>query len=417
MTPDYHQPPTVCARCLYTTWHPLGLVLDDEGVCTGCRVHEEKETLDWESRWKQLEQAVAPYRNRTGDKYDCIVPVSGARDSFFIMDTVTRLGLKPLMVTYNKLYNTDLGIRNLARLRTVFDADILTLTVNPDTVRRVTRAALRRRGSIYWHCLAGQTVFPVQCAVRFKVPLIIWGAHQGLDQVGMFSHTHEVEMTRRYRKDHDLMGLEAEDLVSEFDHVNERDVAPWVYPSYRDLRRVGVKGLYLGNYIPWDTKTQHEAMLDKYGYETATQTRTFDTYSDVHDYLKFIKHGYGKATDHAVRELRWGRMNRDEAIDHARRHHTLEPRHLKAFLEWIGMAKSAFDWIVDQHRHPALWRRNENWEWESGIDLLSLPSDPSQLEKAQLPKREATPFRLTGNKRPDYIDDHYICIGKGTPCR
>ena len=68
-------------------------------------------------------------------------------------------------------------------------------------------------GSIYWHCIAGQTVFPVQIACKFKIPLIIWGAHQGVDQVGMFSHTDEVEMTRKYRKEHDLMGYEAEDLL------------------------------------------------------------------------------------------------------------------------------------------------------------------------------------------------------------
>jgi hypothetical protein len=95
----------------------------------------------------------------------------------------------------------------------------MTLTVNPETVKKITRATIRKMGSIYWHCIAGQTVYPVQVAVKFKIPLIIWGAHQGLDQVGMFSHLDEVEMTRKYRKEHDLMGFEAEDLISEFDNI------------------------------------------------------------------------------------------------------------------------------------------------------------------------------------------------------
>lgn len=425
MTPDHSQPPRACARCLYTTWHPLGLVLGEDGVCSGCRVHEEKMTLDWEQRWNVLENLVEPYRSVHNHNYDCIVPVSGARDSFFIVHTVKKLGLNPLLVTYNKLYNTDLGIRNLARLRTVFDADILTFTVNPDTVRKVTRATLRRLGSIYWHCLAGQTVFPVQCAVRFQVPLIIWGAHQGLEQTGMYSHTHQVEMTRRYRKDHDLMGAEAEDLISEFDHITARDVQPWIYPGYEQLQRIGVRGIYLGNFIPWDTRRQHEQMLAIYGYETAQQTRTFDVYndvdcfnySDVHDYLKYLKHGYGKATDHAVRELRWNRLSRTEGIEIAREYISKAPKYLDAFLDWLGITCNAFNWIVDQHRCPSLWHREANWKWSQRIDLLNIFPDPEQQQKAALNSRFDLAHVETCSKRPDYQDDSYICIGKGTPCR
>jgi hypothetical protein len=108
-----------CIRCLYSVFHPLGLVLDDEGVCSGCRIHEEKDTLDWEARWKKLEDLVSPYRVESGRTYDCIVPVTGGNDSHFIVHTVkNRLGLNPLLVTYNKYFNTSLGIRNLANLYT-----------------------------------------------------------------------------------------------------------------------------------------------------------------------------------------------------------------------------------------------------------------------------------------------------------
>ena len=86
-------------------------------------------------------------------------------------------------------------------------------------------------GSVYWHCLAGQTVFPVQIAARFKIPLVIWGHHQGLDQVGMFSHTDEVEMTRKYREEHDLMGVEAEDLAARSELLSEEDLEPYVQCS------------------------------------------------------------------------------------------------------------------------------------------------------------------------------------------
>src|SRR5262245_17407528 len=107
-----------CKRCLYTTAHPLGLTLDEEGICSGCRIHEEKDSLDWPLRWEMLERLIEPYRNRDGKNYDCIVPVSGAQDSYYVVYLVKqRLRLNPLLVTYNKYFNTPLGIHNLANLR------------------------------------------------------------------------------------------------------------------------------------------------------------------------------------------------------------------------------------------------------------------------------------------------------------
>ena len=178
-------------------------------------------------------------------------------------------------MTYNKHYNTHVGVRNLANLRIRFDCDLMTQTINPSVVKKITRATLRRFGSIYWHCLAGQTVYPVQMAVKLKIPLIIWGAHQGLDQVGMFSHLNEVEMTRKYRKEHDLMGHEEGDLISDIDEITERDVLPYSYPEDQELELVGVRGIYLNNYIRWDSRAQHEQMISDYDYETIEGNREF----------------------------------------------------------------------------------------------------------------------------------------------
>ena len=347
-----------CVRCLYTILHPLGLVLDNEGVCSGCRIHEEKDILDWDVRWKKLEALVAPYKVESGRTYDCIVPVTGGNDSYFIVHTVkNRLGLNPLLVTYNKYFNTPLGIRNLANLRIKLNCDIVVQNVNPRAVRNITRTTMRELGSIYWPCLAGQTVFPVQTAVRYKVPLIIWGAHQGMEQVGMFSHEHEVEMTRRYRKDHDLMGKEAEDLLSIFDTLSENDIWQYRYPDDADIHSIGVRGIYLGNFMRWDPKAQHEEMVKRYGYMGASFDRTFDTYDhvdcynymDLHDYIKYIKHGYSKVTDHACREIRHGRLSRQQAIYLVRNLERQPLAHVDKFCEWIGINPKSLPFILNQH--------------------------------------------------------------------
>lgn len=413
-----------CNRCLYTEIHPLNLTFDDEGVCSGCRVHEEKDMLDWRASGEKLRSIFDAYRNKSGNNYDCIIPVSGARDSYFIVHTVKNVyGMNPLLVTYNKHYNTDVGIRNLAFLRIIFDCDIMTLTVDPATVKKIMRATMRKMGSIYWHCLAGQTVYPVQVAVKFKIPLIVWGAHQGVDQVGMFSHLDEVEMTRKYRKEHDLMGYEAEDLVDDFDGIIEEDIVQFKYPGDKEIERVSVRGIYLNNYIRWDTKAQHERMIELFKYETAEQTRTFDiyndvdcfNYSDVHDYIKFLKYGYGKVIDHANREIRLKRLTREQAKELVKEYLYKKPRNLKLFLDWLGITENSFYYIINQHRDKRVWRQNENWEWEMLFSPLPENEDSDAINAVRLEKKEDCSFILTPSKRPSYKEDKYILIGKGYP--
>ena len=412
-----------CKRCLYTTHHPLGLTLDEEGICSGCRIHEEKDYLDWDVRWQRLEEIVSPYRVANGKAYDCIVPVTGGNDSYFIVHLVKeRLGLNPLLVTYNKYFNTPLGIRNLANLRIRFNCDILTQNVNPRSIRKITRTTLRELGSIYWPCLAGQTVFPVQTAVRYKVPLIIWGAHQGLEQVGMFSHEHEVEMTRRYRKDHDLLGHEADDLLSIFDTLVEDDIWQFRYPDDASLDAVGVRGIYLGNYVRWDPKAQHEAMVAQHDYWGARFDRTFDTYDHVdcfnfmglHDHIKLLKHGYSKVTDHACREIRHGRLTREQGTQLVRHYENRPAPDVDLSCQWLNMRPDSLAFILDQHRGRHVWQQLEDRRWVRRL-IAEDSGDHVTLSTQEACKIKS--FVGFSGERSQCLDREraYIVIGKGFP--
>jgi N-acetyl sugar amidotransferase len=400
-----------CKRCLYSTYHPLGLTLDDEGICSGCRIHEEKDTLDWDYRWSKLEKLVSEYKSSDKKNYDCIVPVSGAQDSYYILHIVKeKLGLNPLIVTYNKYWNTPLGIKNLANLRIRFNCDILVQNVNPVSVKKIVKTTLRSLGSIYWHCIAGQTVFPVQTAVRYKVPLIIWGAHQGMEQVGMFSHEHEVEMTRRYRKDHDLMGMEADDLLSNFDVLSENDIWQYRYPEDDELNAVGVRGIYLNNYVRWDPKSQHELMIERHGYQTAKFDRTFDRYDFVdcyhymhlHDQIKFYKNGYSKVTDHATREIRHGRLSREQALKLVKAYEDQPVKYTDLMCEWLGVDSRGLQFVLDQHRNDKFWRKDDRGQW------LARPGGGGTFNTSNVPIEFETNSSLSLER-----DDGHILIGKG----
>lgn len=412
-----------CLRCLYPENHPLGITFDESGICSGCRVHEEKDTLDWRERGERLKTIFDSFRSVSGKSYDCIIPVSGARDSYFTVHAVKNIyKMHPLLVSYNKHYNTPVGIRNAAYLRTLFGCDLLTLTVSPQTVKKITRKTLWERGSLYWHCLAGQSVYPVQMAVKLKIPLIVWGAHQGCDQVGMFSHLDEVEMTRRYRKDHDLMGLEAEGLVDSARDISEQDVIPFCYPHDREIDRVGVRGIYLSNYLRWDSKAQHEEMIAQYQYQTAAQRRTFDTYNDVdcfhysdlHDFIKYLKWGYGKVTDHACREIRLKRLTRSGAIRLVERFQPLapSPKGTELFLSWLGMPEKEFWYTLNRFRDPKIWRQKPDGEWILLDSVINHEEAPG-FQKAAIAERDDCHFQITPPLKFTEPDNQYTLIGKG----
>ena len=409
----------VCKRCLYTDIHPLKIVFDDSGICSGCRVHEEKDTIFWPERFEKLRKITDSYRSRSGENYDCIIPVSGARDSYFVTHVVKNiLNLNPLLVHYNKHYNTRLGIRNLAYLRIATNCDLISKVVSPNTIRAVNRATLQSRASMYWHCIAGQTNLPIKTAVEYKIPLIIWGAHQGIDQVGMFSHLDEVEMTRKYRKEHDLMGLEVEDLLNSHPELENYNLECFRYPQDTEIAAIGIRGIYLNNYLRWDSKAQHELMIDTYGYETAQQTRTFDTYNDVdcfhysglHDYIKFLKHGYGKATDHACREIRLKRISRAQGIALVNNYGPTTPADLQLFLDWMEMCEEELWSYVRPHCPPAtrsLIEKNNRTKKQTDI------SEIKEIKKRQLNKTSGCEFPICNNREPNKPDEQYVTVGKG----
>jgi len=409
-----------CVRCSYPENHPLGISFDGEGVCSGCRIHEEKDILDWKERLERLKLICNQYKNKSRSTHDCIIPVSGGRDSYFIVDfVINELKMRPLLVNYNSHYNTRLGIRNLSYLKTLIGADFMQCTVSPERIKKITRETLNLRGSLYWHILAGQTVFPVRSAVHYKIPLIIWGAHQGIDQVGMFSHLDEVEMTRKYRKEHDLMSLEAEDLLNSDNDLNLLDLEQFIYPSDKELGVVGVRGIYLNNYIRWDSKAQHEKMIKKYGYETMGQQRTFDTYNDVdsfhysgiHDEIKFIKYGYGKVSDHAAREIRLKRMSYEQGKELVKKFQNIKPNDLDLFLNWLEMDKDHYYSLIEK------FRLKENKKNDKLISIVN-PSEHKEnynklIDNARLVQKGNCNFQLNESRQPNIREDKYILIGRG----
>jgi hypothetical protein len=310
------------------------------------------------------------------------------------------------LVTYNKYYNTEIGIKNLSNLRIKFDSDILFQNVNPSKVKKITKFTLSKYGNIYWHCIAGQTVFPVQISIKYKIPLIIWGAHQGIEQVGMFSYMDEVEMTKRYRKDHDLFGVDAEDLIKSYNNLNEEDVNDYMYPSFKDINKIGTRGIYLNNYLRWDPKTQNEEMIKKFGYQTRSFGRTFDKYEyvdcfnylEIHDLLKQYKLGYSKVTDQATREIRFNRLKKKDAKLIVKYFENQKINFDKKFCEWIGIKVDNLHFIINSF--------NKNFSHKNFYK-----KEDKIINKNNLVSKINKKYKLNYDK--NFNNSDYIIFGKG----
>ncbi len=356
-----------CKKCLYPSTHPLGLIFNKDGICSGCLVHQEKFSLDWDFRLNKLKKIVKQYSSKKNN-YDCIVPVTGGTDSFFIVHIVKNiLKLNPLLVHYNKYYNTNTGIENLAKLRIKFGCDMLIQNPNMDSIKKITKYTLYTKGNIYWHCLAGTQAFAVQTSIKNQIPLIIWGANQGIEQVGMFSHKDEVEMTKRYWIDHDLSNLKIKDILNDPEsEVREEDLISFFYPEFVDLIKNGTRGIYLGNYIPWNSKKQNELMIKKYDYKTFKNQRSFDNYQyfdcynylNLHDLLKFYKHGYSKITDQVCREIRFDRISRQMGINIIKNYEAKKIQYIDLFLKWIGLSDlDSFMDLIESFKNERFWKK------------------------------------------------------------
>jgi N-acetyl sugar amidotransferase len=348
-----------CTKCLYRSTHPFGLQFDADGVCTGCLTHREKLELNWDARFSDLEALVKTAdRRRHNAFYDCVVPIRGTPEYFFVVDVVkNRLGLNPLVVSYNSQFNSEVGIMNIDRLREAFDVDVLIYSSNSTIYKKLIRESLVRFSNMRWPYLAGESVFPVQVAVERDIPLVIWPTHQATEQVGMHSYRETPEMSRRNRAEFDLMGTEAEELVSSETLLTPSDVWDLRYPSDQALERGGVRGLYLSNYLPWDSKSYSEAMIRQFGALGSKNLRTFDTYDriddmtymGIHDVLKFFRHGYSRVTDNLCREVRFQRISREDARVLEAYYQSFYPEEeVCMFLDWLGMERSAFGWYAER---------------------------------------------------------------------
>lgn len=360
-----------CTRCVMPDTKP-DLHLDEEGVCNACRSYEKRPQIDWESRRRELESILDKYRNRQGGNWDCIVPVSGGKDSTFQVVQMLRLGMNPLCVTATTCDLTDIGRKNIENIKHL-GVDYVEMSPNPKVRAKLNRIGLMQVGDISWPEHVGIFTIPVRAAVQFNVPLIIWGENSQNEYGGPAAAAENNILNRRWLEEFGgLLGLRVSDLVG-MEGIEAKHLIPYSYPTDEELARVGVTGIFLGHYLPWDGLSNF-LIAQSYGFSTPSNVtlgsmvnyENLDNYQvAIHEYFKYLKFGFGRATDHACLHIRRGRITREMAVEIVKRLDGLFPweylgKPLAETLEPLDLSVDDFIGICDQFTNKKIFLRNQN---------------------------------------------------------
>ena len=355
-----------CQRCIMPDTKP-DLFFDAEGVCSACRSFERRSDSDWEVRKQELVSILDRYRSKEGSNYDCIVPVSGGKDSTFQTLRMLELGMNPLCITATTDQLSALGRRNIENLKKQ-GVDYLEITTNPVVRRRINRLALEQVGDISWPEHVAIFTVPVRIAVQFNIPLIIWGENPQNEYGGPAAASENNTLTRRWLEEvGGLLGLRVSDLVGQ-EGIEPRHLIQYTYPSDDDLKRVGVTGLFLGHYLSWDG-FENALYAQAYGFETYPKVvegslvnyeNLDNIQTGIHGYFKFLKYGFGRATDLACMHIRRGRLSRADALEMVKSHdgkfpHVYLGYPISDVMHEIGMTLEEFQRVCDRFTNKKIF--------------------------------------------------------------
>jgi N-acetyl sugar amidotransferase len=374
-----------CETCVIPESRP-GIEIGADGVCSACRHHRGvTETVDWDRRREDFERLGARVKEQRRP-YDCVIPVSGGKDSTWQTVTCLEHGLRPLGVTWRTPGRTELGQRNLDNL-IALGLDHVDFSVNPKVERRFMLRSFERYGTTAIPMHLALFNVPLTLAVGYDVPLVVWGENSAAEYIGTGPEANsfrlDAEWVRRYGAVH---GTTAADWVS--DELPAEQLTPYFGPSDDELAASGTEAVFLGWFFRWDPE-ETARIAREHGFrslESGPRTGFYD-YADIdddfisiHHYLKWHKFGFTRTYDNLSLEIRNGRLTRDEAIEIIRARGDETPHaDIEAFCEYVAITPERFFEVAERFRDPDIWSRRDG-VWV--IDDFLVPDFPWDIVPA-----------------------------------
>ncbi len=368
-----------CQACVLPDTRP-NLVIDESGICNACRNHRTKKDIDWDARERAFRSVVADVKARARG-YDCVIAVSGGKDSTWQVLKCLEHGLNPLTVTWKTPVRTDIGQRNLDNL-VGLGVDHIDYQVNPEVERKLVHQTLVKYGTPAIPMHLGIFNIPLTVAVRFGIPLVVYGENPAFEYGSRHDeHTGSALDGKWIARSGITHGTTARDWVS--DELTEKDLTPYFGPSDAELAGKRISAVFLGYYFQWDPETVF-SLAAAHGFKARDEgARTgFYDYADIdddfisiHHYLKWFKFGFTRLWDNLSLEIRNDRLTRDEAIRIiAERHEEAPLEDIDKHCAYLRISRERFFEIVETFRNRDIWKRRDgkwiieeflvpDWNW------------------------------------------------------
>ncbi len=357
-----------CSRCVLPDTRP-NLVIGEDGVCNACKSHDSRRAIDWAARERSFREVVGHARSRASG-YDCLIPVSGGKDSTWQVVKCLEHGLTPLAVTWKTPARTAIGQRNLDNL-VALGVDHIDYQVNPKVEARFMLRAFERFGSTAIPMHLALFNIPLTIAVRFGIPLVVWGENSAFEYGTPDEALTGFRLDQAWLHRHGVThGTTAADWLS--DDLTAKQLAAYFGPDANTLEAQGVRAVFLGYYFPWDPDTSR-AVAVAHGFrfrEGAARTGYYD-YADIdddfislHHWMKWYKFGFTRLFDNLALEIRNGRLTRAQAIEIIRGRGAETPHaDIDRFCAFAGIGGERFFAIAERFRAAAVWRRRADGVW------------------------------------------------------
>ena len=340
-----------CVKCTIPDTRP-GIVFDEQGVCSACRHHENRKNVDWDARNKELVELCNHYR-KTDGQYDCIIPVSGGKDSTYQVHVMKNLmGMNPLLVNVSNFSWTQTGLHNYTNMLTTFDCESLSLDLSPATAKKMFRYSFEVYGSPTWYWDRAVYTYPLYIADKLGIPLVVYGENISYEYGGpLASDTPSAidqirnSVANSYGpEDFEMAGVKIE---------RQR----WTDLSEEVANRT--EPVYLSYFVPW-SGSRNLLVAKAYGFRELDDYEEREGYVEqydqidaigylVHCWMKYPKYGHARATDVTSYWIREGLVTRDRAMELVKKHdHVLDLRVMHDFCEFCGYTHEEFLDIVDR---------------------------------------------------------------------
>jgi len=359
-----------CRNCLYPNTKPH-LFLNKEGVCNACTSVASKSKIDWKNREEDFLKIIEEFKNND-NIHDCVIPVSGGKDSTYQVVKALEYGLNPLCVTASTDSLTEIGRKNIENIKNL-GVDYIEVTLNPVIRKKINKFCLETIGDISWPEHVAIFTLPLRVAIQYKIKLIIWGENSQTEYGGPDKDAKKSVLDHNWLQEFGGMGaLRVDDLLS-IDGINEKDLILYQFPEIEELDEAGIQGIFLGYYFNWDSN-ENKIIAEKNGFKSWHEKvegsyfnfENLDNYqTGIHDYFCFLKFGFARATAQLSMEIRRNKISREEALKFIKENEGKFPvkylgKNLEKILEEINVSLEKFITICDKFTNKKIFETNSN---------------------------------------------------------